>query len=426
MLSKRKLRSVRSLLLGLAVMLLFAGALELAFHATSGLPAQHHTYVKAAFADVGGLRVDDDVRIARVRVGRVSAVTFDNGVPTVTLQIDGDYPIYRNGKASVADRSALGQKLVDVQPGTADAGRLGPSEVIPLPQTTSSQNLGDLFDVFDPKTRQALGSTIRETGNGLGGHATDLHDALQSSPGELADLGTISDALSADQGQNLVALLNSANKLSTRFAGRERQLTDLVGQLDTTLRAVNVDGGKPLADTLNRSPETLRTARGALRSLQAPLADTQAAMQKLQPGATALAAATPDLRGVLREGVGPLNKLPAVDRQATPALDDLTKVVSDARPVAPRAAQALASADPLVNVLAPYAPEIGLFFDNWASALAHGDQGGRYLRVTLMLNTESVDGQLGMRDPFVARDPYPAPGQAGNDSKGSLSPIKGR
>lgn len=427
------IKKYRPLAIGATVVVLFGTAVILAFQATSGLPWSDHTYVKAAFANIGGLRVDDDVRIARSRIGRVSEVRLERGTPTVTLQLDSGYKVYRNATlkvggndaAAVQDRSPLGQQFVELDPGTPDAGPFPADGVIPADRTESSRQLSDLFEVFDPATRQALGSTVRETGGGLAGHSRDLHDFLQAGPSELPDLGTVSRALSANNGADTAAVLHAANQLSNRFAGREGQISSLVTQLRSTTDALGVDRGKPLGDTIDEAPQTLRTAREALGHLQRPLNNLGNAAATLQPGAQALGQATPDIRGALREAPTPLEKVPGVARDADPALRSLTATVRDARPLAPRAAQTLASANPLLSTLAPYSPEIGTFFDNWASALAHGDKGGRYLRVTLMLNTQSVDGQLNVRDPQVQRNPYPVPGQAVQDGKGPLIPSGG-
>ncbi|WP_435581933.1 MlaD family protein [Amycolatopsis thermoflava] len=420
--AKRQSRKFRSMSTGAVVLVVFALALQLALTADQGLPGATYTLVDADVSDVGALRPGDDVRVASVRVGRVKDVRLVGGVPRVTLQLDGTREIYRDAAAeaktvTVASRSALGQKYIALNPGTPEAGQLGPSDVIPPKRTAGSQELSDLLDVLDAPTREALGSTVREVGGGAGGHAADLRDALEAAPRMLPDLATVSKALSANDGAELTALLTTADRLSARFTGRQEQLAELLGRLDTTMRAVAVDEGTPLGEVLQRAPGTLQAARSGLQSLQAPLEDLHAGMSQLAPGARALGQATPDLRGVLREAVPPLGKVPGVGRQAEPALTDLTKTVGDARPLAPRLTQTFGSADQFLRVLAPYAPEVSGWFTNWAAALSHGDANGHFLRLYLLFSEESVLGQGGLRDPLVARNPYPAPGEAAQDAR---------
>lgn len=424
-------RNKRYLTIGVSLLALFGGAAYIGINAHKGLPGAQRTIVSATFTDTGGLRPGDDVRIARVRAGQVEAVALRDGKPIVTLALDGERAIYRDANASIESRSGLGQKIVNIDPGTPPAGALGKDNVIPESQTQGAQNLADLLAVFDEPTRDSLATTLQQTGSGMGGHGPDLQALVRTAPTTLPNLATVSHALTADGGRDLTELLRVADRLTSRFQQRQDQLAALTGELGTTIGAIGTDNGTPLRDTLDRAPDTLRVARTALADLRRPLTDLNKAMIDLRPGAGGLGDATPDLRGVLREAVPPLDQIPPVSRQAEPALKDLTNTLSDARPFAPRAARAVSSASPLLSTLAPYAPEIGLFFDNWASALSigqagKGDPNNRHLRVLLMPHTESVDGQPGLRDPFVARNPYPAPGEAEADSTGSLpSPTGG-
>lgn len=412
----------RAVLIGAVVLLTFAGSLWIALTASQGLPGAPVTEVKAAFTDVGALRVGDDVRIANIRVGRVEDIELVDGKPVVTLHFDGDRAIYRNASAvtaSVSARSALGQKYVDFSVGDPSAGRLPPGEVVPPAKTESAHELSDVLAVLDDPTRQALGSTIREAGTGAGGHAQDFRQAAGALPTMLPDLGAVSRALAVDSGADLTKLLRATDDLATSFAGRQQELGQLLGQLSTTLGAVAVDDGKPLAAALGKAPDTLTQVRGALQALQGPLASTQQAMRALEPGANALGAATPDLRGVLREGVSPLNKLPGVADQAQPAVDALGRTLTDARPLAPKLSEALSRGKDPLGVLAPYSSEVSLFFSYLTDALSGGDPNAHYLRIYPIITPETFDGILPVQDPLLSRNVYPAPGESLKDKKTS-------
>ncbi|UUV28633.1 MlaD family protein [Amycolatopsis roodepoortensis] len=414
----------RSLLIGLVVLVLFVASVGVAITASDGLPGKPTTAVRAAFDDVGALRGGDDVRIGGVRVGQVGDIDLVDNQAIVELKFDGTKQIYRNSKAvtaSVGARSALGQKYVDFTPGTPDAGEVGENDIIPSTKTEGAQELSDVLAVLDEPTRKALQETLRETGGGAVGHEQDLRDALGALPRELPDLGTVARALSIDNGKDLTRTLRALDSLSGRFTNRQQEISALVGQLKTTLDAVGVDGGKPLADVVEKAPDTLEKTRGALQALQGPLADAQSAMTSLKPGANALGKATPDVRGVLREGVPPLNKVPGVAGQAEPAVGALTQTFSDARPLAPAVRTAVGSAHVPLEILAPYSPEITSWFSYAANALGQGDAAGHWLRIYPLFNTESLTGALSaLKDPVTARNAYPTPGQAPRDKKNSL------
>ncbi|NBH07487.1 MlaD family protein [Amycolatopsis sp. SID8362] len=417
-------RNRRSLLIGFVVLVAFAASVGVAITAGDGLPGQPTTIVNAAFADVGALRSGDDIRIGGVRVGQVGDITLTGDQAIVQLKFDGDKHIYRNSKAvtaSVGARSALGQKYVDFTPGTPDSGELGANDVIPSTKTEGAQELSDVLAMLDEPTRQALQSVLQQTGGGAAGHEKDLRDALGALPEELPDLGTVARALAKDNGTDLTAMLRAIDSLGGRFAGRRQEISDLVGQLGATLDSLAVDQGKPLEDVVDKGPDTLAKVRGALQAVRGPLADAESAMSSLQPGASALGKATPDVRSVLREGVPPLDKVPGVAWQAEPAVDALTQTFADARPLAPAVRAAVGSAHVPLEILAPYSTEIASWFSYAANALSQGDAAGHFLRIYPLFNTETLTGALGaLKDPVSARNAYPAPGQARQDKKSSL------
>lgn len=414
----------RALLIGGFTAAAVVGAAYLTTVIDKGLPTADHTLVNAAFTDIGPLLEGSEVRQNSSRIGRVDAVDLHGGQAIVTLRLDGDRPVYRNAHAAIADTSALANKFVELLPGDPTAGELGDA-VIPTANTESSVDLDQVLDTFDERTRAAAGSALREVGGGMAGRADDLHDVIGAAPDLLTDLGTVSGTLAGDRA-NFAGLLRRAEVLTGRFTGREAELAALVENSDATLAALAVDGGAPLRDTLRKAPTALRDTRVALAALDTPLSDTGAAMSSLRDGARALGESTSDLRALLREGVTPMRKIPAVANRAVPAVEDLTVTIADARPLVPSAARALRSASVPLRILAPYAPEIGDWAEYLRSALS--DSAGEdfhWLRVGVELpNLLAPAGAV--PDPTLHRNPYPAPGEAQHDRAGSLTSGGGR
>lgn len=398
--------------LGLAVVLIMVVSTYVAFKSTEGLPLSEQSYAKAAFTDVGALRVGNEVRVNQHQVGRVAAIELRDGRAVVTMRFDGNRPVYRNGSAEILSRSGLGQVYVDVRPGDPSAGTLAQGDVLPAGQTKDYTQLLDLITELDGETRQRAMSAVRQLGGGAAGHGRDLHALLASAPGMLTDLGDVSGALARGSGADFSSMLASLDRLSSRFEGRQQQITALVDQLGTTFDAFAIDGGQPLRDSLAAAPATQRTLRGALSAMDRPLADTGAAMRALRSGSRSLGEATPDLRGVLRESADPLQKVDGFADSARPAVRGLTGVMADARPVVPKLTKAVDTAQTPLSVLAPYAPEIAKWFSYATSALSDGDAAGHWLRFTLVPATDSVTTNLPFRDPLTNSDPYPEPGEA--------------
>jgi phospholipid/cholesterol/gamma-HCH transport system substrate-binding protein len=387
-------------------------AVYVAFTSPQGLPFATHSYSKAAFDDASGIRSGDDVRIAQVRVGHVQNIALQGGHAVLTMQFDQPHVVYHDAKATINGRSALGQEYVNLEPGRAQSGQLGASEVLPSSQTKGSTQVLDLIQQLDQPTRDATASSVRELGGGLKGHGRDLHDFASNAPDEIPKLGTVAQSLATNNGADLTRMLGSLDRVTSRFHGRQDDIRHLVTQTATTLDAVNADRGANLRRTLDKAPSSIRQLRGALSDAQRPLKTTSSAMGQLNTGARALGQSTPDLRGILREAPAPLGKLPGVSQDAQPALGDLTRVVADARPVAPKVPPTVESAATPLNVMAPYAPEIAKWFSYATYALNDGDAAGHSLRFTAIPAPDAATGNVPLRDPTTNSDPYPAPGAA--------------
>ena len=392
-------------LLGLVVIALSAAAIGFAFVSHKGLPGRDYTYATIAFEEVPpGLRPGSDVRVRGQRIGQVHGVSFDDG-PRVKVQLPGGFGLFRDATARIRSRSLLGQKYVQIEPGTPAAGELG-DRVLGPDRTTTVVDIVDLVDTFDDATRRALHTALLEVGTGAAGRGPDLNDLIAASPDLLADLNLTGGALTAEE-TRLAAFLATAERLSGRFNGREQQLEALIRQMGDTLLAVATDDARPLADTVRKLPSTLDALTPALSDLGAAAAALAPAVGDLGPSAAALGAVTPDLRAALRESVPVLGKVPRVSEMATPALSALTTTFDDARPLAPALGKTFDAAAAQLEVLAPYAPELDLLLDGLRDAFAQGDENGKWLRVASIFTAINQAGN---------RNPYPAPGEAATDA----------
>jgi len=75
--------------------------------------------VSAIFNDVAGLDDKSAVRIAGVRKGKVTGVHVQpDGRAKVNMEIDDDVPLHTNSTAKVANLGLLGEKYIDIEPGS--------------------------------------------------------------------------------------------------------------------------------------------------------------------------------------------------------------------------------------------------------------------------------------------------------------------
>jgi phospholipid/cholesterol/gamma-HCH transport system substrate-binding protein len=406
---------------GLIVMVVLAGLLFVTFKAQTGMPFAKTTQVKAVIGNVHSLRTNDAVRQNSKRIGRVSKLEYLNGKAVVTMSLDGDVKVYGNAHAAIWDLSALATKFVELDPGTAAGGSLRAGG-IPSTQTDDSADLYQVLDVLDPKTRAAATSMLREVGGGASGHGKDLAAFLDNAPDVLNDLGDVSQSLSAPAA-DLPGLLEQTDALASRFKGRQHEIDELMTQTDKTLAAVAVDDGAPLRETARRLPETLTTTKRAMDTLRNPLAQTGAAMEALEPGARSLGASEKDLRGFLRDAVPVAAQVPGVAKKAVPAVDDLTRTMSDARPLAPKLRQAIGDLMTPLGVLAPYSTDMSQMFERGASFVSQGpNPGTRYARLGLTPGLNTITGGL-FKSSDLPQNEYPRPGEAQHDRAEGLLPT---
>ena len=78
--------------------------------------------VKAVFDDVAGLDDESAVRIAGVRKGHVTDIkVLPDGRAEVTMKVDDDVPLHANSRAIVSNMGLLGEKYIELDPGTPSA-----------------------------------------------------------------------------------------------------------------------------------------------------------------------------------------------------------------------------------------------------------------------------------------------------------------
>jgi len=88
-------------------------------------------HVSVQFQDVSGLDEKSAVRVAGVRVGKVSRIRLDDaGKALVEIELDGDVALRQGASASIESLGLLGEKYVELVPGPFGAAPLPDNSVI--------------------------------------------------------------------------------------------------------------------------------------------------------------------------------------------------------------------------------------------------------------------------------------------------------
>src|SRR4051794_38486433 len=125
--------------IGLVVIL---ALLVLAFNADRVPFIGGGTTYHAMFADATGLKPGDDVRIAGVKVGKITSVELDGAAVRVGLKVDPGAHVGPDSRAEIKIKTLLGQKYVALTP-------IGDGELkgaIPLAQTMTPLDVTQAFN----------------------------------------------------------------------------------------------------------------------------------------------------------------------------------------------------------------------------------------------------------------------------------------
>mgnify|MGYP000274080082 CR=1 FL=1 len=359
--------------------------------------------VSVPFDEATQLAVESDVRISGVSVGKVKSIDLgDEGEnedkAVATLEIDDSYaPVPTNTRATLRQKTLLGETYVELTPGDEASGETIPEDgELPAAQVSESVQLDEIFRTFDEETRANFQGWMQQQSLSVeGGRGADLNAALgnldpfaeetndvlrvldsqrQATRELVRDTGIVFDALSERKGQ-LQGLIENTNAVFATTARRDNEL----------------------AETFTILPTFLEESRLTLDRVDRFAADTNPLVTQLRPAAkelsptlVALGDAAPGLQRFF-EGLGPVidssrRGIPAIVRLLD---DDLPPLLGATNPF-------LRDFISILEVVRDYRREITAFLGNVTAAtqgtltLLSGTGSAKYLRSEPLLNPETA------------------------------------
>jgi ABC-type transporter Mla subunit MlaD len=221
---------------------------------------------------------DSPVRIAGVNVGKVTEVERQEGTNAAVVHMeveDEGLPIHADATLKIRPRIFLeGNFFVDLSPGTPQAQTIDDDDTLPITQTSTPVQLDQVLTALQRDTREDLQALLEGYGTALTARPTAAEDADQPAltRGETAgrvaqrrrarrrpalrSTAIVNEALLGTQPGDLGALVEDLGTVSRRLNSRERQLQDLVTNLNTTMSAFASERGA-LRATVRELPRTL-------------------------------------------------------------------------------------------------------------------------------------------------------------------------
>jgi phospholipid/cholesterol/gamma-HCH transport system substrate-binding protein len=186
----------------------------------------------AAFKEAGGLKKNDEVRIAGIRVGKVEDISLAGDHVDVQFRISEKSDFGTDTRAAIKVKTLLGAMFLALEP--AGPGQLEPGSTIPVDRTSSP------YDVVQAFTGLSETATQIDTGQ--------LADALQTlaqltanTPeefrGALQGVSALSKSL-ASRNEQIGTLLKNLQKVSSVLNARDGDIVGLIKDSNVLFRAV--------------------------------------------------------------------------------------------------------------------------------------------------------------------------------------------
>jgi phospholipid/cholesterol/gamma-HCH transport system substrate-binding protein len=226
----------------------------------------------ANFSEAGGLKSGDEVRIAGVRVGKVSSIGLDHGHVKVAFKIKGDAAFGKDTRASIKVKTLLGAMFLALEP--AGPGQLAKGGTIPVAHTQSP------YDVVQAFT--GLADTAGEIDTDqLAGALTTLSDLTRTTPesfrAALAGVSALSRNVAA-KNERIGTLLTNLKRVSTVLDERDGDIVALMKDADVLFAAL-VQRRQSVHDLL---VSTARMSRELSALIEQSRADLKPALTSLQ------------------------------------------------------------------------------------------------------------------------------------------------
>jgi phospholipid/cholesterol/gamma-HCH transport system substrate-binding protein len=385
-------------LIGLLALVVVAGAVLL-----SARKHEHHYRVRAIFDNAGFVIPGEDVKIAGVKVGKISALDVTPDFKAaVTLEITqpGYQDFRRDASCIVRPQSLIGERFVECTPTQPHAvGAQAPPPLrkiargpgkgdylLPVKNTMQSVDIDLIGDTMREPQRERLSLILNELGTGVAGRGKDLNEVIRRADPALQETDRVLKIL-ASQNETLKQLAVNSDTILAPLAREKAHVAGAIKHSSEVAEATAEKRGALAADiqtlpafldqlkpTMVRLGQLADQSTPVLADLDANADDINTLIRRLGPFSQAAIPAVNALGDASKTGT------PAVI-DARPVITDLNRLATAVRPVGRTARQVLESFQQTHGIerLMDY-----IFYQ--VAAINGFDAVGHYLRAELKVN----------------------------------------
>jgi len=267
-----------------AITVVLAAAAVVAILGTGASDSGSSYKVRAIFDNAVSVIPGEDVKIAGVKVGRISAldVTADKKA-AVTLDITepGFNDFRQDAECTIRPQSLIGEKFVECTPTQPkavgqpqspklqkiDSGKGKGEYLLPVSQTASPVDIDLINNILREPYRDRLSIIINELGTGVAGRGKDLNQTIRRANPALRETDKVLKIL-AGQNQILANLASNSDTILEPLARERHAVADQFAQSATVAQAT-ADRGDDLEADFQKLPGFLRQLRPTMVRLGA-------------------------------------------------------------------------------------------------------------------------------------------------------------
>jgi phospholipid/cholesterol/gamma-HCH transport system substrate-binding protein len=399
--------------------------------------------VTATFLNAGQIVRGNPVQSGGVPIGSVKSIQITgDGHAEIEMSIDqkGYSPLREGTHATIRQfsQSGIANRYVDLTMPGQSAGKISDGGQIRADNTTTAVDLDELFNTLDPEARVALQQFFRGSAKQFAGEGARAKQGFTYLNPALATTSRLFHEVDRDT-PVLNRFLVDSSKLVTDVAERRDQLAALVGNLNSTTRAIG-DQKLALAESIGRLPPFMRRANTTFVNLRAALNDVDPLVNASKPVAKKLGPFLSQARRFSHDALPTVRDLSVTVHKRGPN-NDLIEFVKSVPPLArvalnptrvrgklhpgafPESATAFQRSAPIIAFARPYTTDFLGWLDDFSTTGIGADALGGIARGTINL-AENLPGNNGPpRQGQFKRCPGSAEAPA-SDGSNVLSPAQ--
>ena len=226
--------------------------------------------INASFDSSAGLEKKARVRLAGVKVGTVEEILLKNYRAEVQMRIDSNVRIQTDAEATLASLGLLGEKYVEIHPGTAD----------------TFCEAGDTIYGLASVGFDQIGTMLGEVGEDIKDVGAVLMDMIgsEAAPGNLKDtlvrISSVASELQALIGDNKENVDRTISQSAETLGTIERKFEDVASGVSDLISQVSGNIGERNQDL----KENLDKLKDLFNELEKSIKVLQAALEKINEG----------------------------------------------------------------------------------------------------------------------------------------------